>query len=89
MTDEKVLEILKSQYMIENASLKFHRESGGKVYIAETDKKHLLKIFGKAFFDNAKEAVNVMCYLEENGFPVPKTYYTKTNEPFIEFSIDG
>ena len=89
MDKDNLTVILKERYMIENASLDLLRECGGQVYIVNADKKYMLKIFGRAFSDNARKTIDVIRYLEENGFPVPKTIMNKDGEPIQAIFSDG
>ncbi len=89
MTEEKLVEFLHTQYGLENVTLEFLREGGSKTYIVNGEKKYLLKVIGSAFFATAKQSVLVTRYLEENGFPVPKTILTKTGEAIVEVSDSG
>ena len=84
MTEETLIELLKTEYGIENAALEFLRETGGRVYAVKGEKKYLLKLIGKAFADNARRSVAVTRYLEQNGFPVPKTVLTGSGEAVAE-----
>ena len=88
--DEKILQdILALNYGIESPSLEFLREGGTTTYIVHGRSKYLLKVIGSAFSDTARQSVSIMRYLEENGFPVPKTILTKSGEAFFETEIDG
>ena len=42
-----------------------------------------------AFSDTVRQSVSIMRYLEENGFPVPKTILTKSREAIFESEADG
>lgn len=89
MTEEKLIQLLQTKYALENVTLEFLREGGSKTYIVNGEKKYLLKVIGSAFFATAKQSVLVTQYLEENGFPVPKTILTKTGEAIVEVSDAG
>ena len=86
MTEEKLVELLQTQYALENVTLEFLREGGSNTYIVKCEKKYLLKVIGSAFFATAKQSVLVTRYLEGNGFPVPKTILTQTGEAIVEVS---
>ena len=86
MIEEKLIELLQTQYGLENVTLEFLREGGNKTYIVNGEKKYLLKVIGSAFFETAKQSVLVTRYLEKNGFPVPKTILTKSGEAIVEVS---
>ncbi len=86
MTEEKLIQLLQTKYALENVTLEFLREGGGKTYIVNCEKKYLLKVIGSAFFATAKQSVLVTRYLEGNGFPVPKTILTKSGEAIVEVS---
>ena len=88
MTEEKLIQLLQTQYGLENVTLEFLREGGNKTYIVNSEKKYLLKVIGSAFFETAKQSVLVTRYLEESGFPVPKTILTKSGEAIVAAS-DG
>ena len=88
--DEKTLQdILALNYGIESPSLEFLREGGATTYIVNGRSEYLLKVIGSAFSDTARQSASIMRYLEENGFPVPKTILTNSGEPFFETEIDG
>ena len=82
-------DILALNYGIESPSLEFLREGGTTTYIVNGRSKYLLKVIGSAFSDTARQSASIMRYLEENGFPVPKTILTKSGEAFFETEIDG
>jgi len=86
--EEKLIQLLKTQYGLENVSVDFLREGGCKTYIVNGEKKYLLKVIGNAFKDTAKQSVMIMRYLEEKGFPVPKTFLTKAGQAIVEVSGD-
>jgi len=83
MTEEKLIQLLQTQYGLENVTLEFLREAGCKTYIVNSEKKYLLKVIGSAFFATAKQSGLVTRYLEQNGFPVPKTILTKAGETLV------
>ncbi|MBR3469429.1 MAG: phosphotransferase, partial [Lachnospiraceae bacterium] len=88
--DEKTLQdILALNYGIESPSLEFLREGGTTTYIVNGRSKYLLKVIGSAFSDTARQSASIVRYLEENGFPVPKTILTKSEEAFFETEING
>ncbi len=88
--DEKILQdILTVNYGIESPSLEFLREGGAITYVVNGGAKYLLKVIGPAFHGTARQSVSIMRYLEENGFPVPKTILTNSGEAFFETEIDG
>jgi len=88
--DERTLqEILTANYGLESPSLEFLREGGGHTYVVNSINKYLLKVIGSAFSDTAKQSVSIMRYLEENGFPVPKTILTKSGEAVFEKEAEG
>ncbi len=88
MTEEKLLQLLQTQYDLKNISLEFLREGGCKTYIVNCEKKYLLKVIGSAFKNTAKQSVLITRFLEENSFPVPKTILTKASEAIVEVSDD-
>ncbi|MBR5179348.1 MAG: phosphotransferase [Lachnospiraceae bacterium] len=88
MNEKRLFEILKTEYEIENPSLEFLREGGGHTYIVNAQDKYIVKVIGAAFSDTAKQSVAVMRYLEENGFPVPKTILTKAGDAIFETTVD-
>ena len=88
--DEKALQnILTLNYGMESPSLEFLREGGTRTYIVKGKSKYLLKVIGAAFSDTVRQSVSIMRYLEENGFPVPKTILTKSGEAIFESEADG
>ena len=76
MDKETLSGILLSRYGIRTSSLRFLREGGGTSWLAEGDGTFFLKEVGPAFAGTARQSVSVMRYLEERGFPVPKTVLT-------------
>ncbi|MBO4749102.1 MAG: phosphotransferase [Lachnospiraceae bacterium] len=88
--DERTLqEVLTVNYGIESPSLEFLIEGGGHTYVVNSANKYLLKVIGSAFSDTASRSVSIMRYLEENGFPVPKTIRTKSGEAVLETKAEG
>lgn len=84
-----LLDILKLNYGIDSPSLEFLREGGSHTYIVNGKTKYLLKVIGSAFSNTARQSVAIMRYLEENGFPVPKTMLTKRGEAIFETEANG
>ena len=89
MNENWLLEILKTQYGIEEPSLKFLREGGGHTYIVHGKEKYLLKVIGSPFFDTARQSVSIMRYLKENYFSVPEIILTKNGETTFETLANG
>ena len=89
MNEERLLEILRTHYGIEEPSLEFLREGGGYTYVVNGSTKYLLKVIGTAFLNTAKQSVSIMRYLEENDFPVPKIILTRDGDAVLETEIDG
>lgn len=89
MTGDTLQDILRVRYGMENAALELYRESGGKVYIVKADRPYLLKLIGSAFSENAKRSADIMRYLEDNGFPVPKTVPTRSGDPIADVMVEG
>ena len=88
--DERTLQgILMVNYGIDSPSLEFLREGGSHTYVVNGKNKYLLKVIGSAFSDTARQSVSIMRYLEENGFPVPKTILTKNREAVFEIEDDS
>ena len=86
--ENKLIQLLQTKYGLENVSLDFLREGGCTTYIVNGEKKYLLKVISNAFKDTAKQSVMITRYLEEKGFPVPKTILTKTGQAIVEVSDD-
>ena len=86
--EEKLIQLLQTQYGLKNISLEFLRDGGCKTYIVNCGKKCLLKVIGKAFKDTAKQSVLITRFLEESGFPVPKTILTESGEAIVELQAD-
>ena len=84
-----ISDILTTHYDLEKPTLEFLREGGSQTYIVNGKGKYLLKVIGAAFLDTARQSVSIMRYLEENGFPAPKTILTKDGEAAFESEIDG
>ena len=88
--DERTFQkVLTEKYGVESPSLEFLREGGGHTYVVNGKNKYLLKVIGSAFSDTARQSVSIMRYLEENGFPAPKTMLTKSGEAFFETETEG
>ena len=83
------MEILRTHYGITHASVQPLREGGGQTFLVEGASSCLLKVIGTAFRETARQSVSVMRYLEENGFPVPKTVLTRSGKALAEASVDG
>ena len=86
--ENKLIQLLQTQYGLKNVSLDFLREGGCKTYIVNGEKKYLLKVIGNAFKDTVKQSVMITQYLEEKGFPVPKTILTKVGQAIVEVPGD-
>jgi len=86
--ENKLIQLLQTQYELENVSLDFLREGGCTTYLVNGEKKYLLKVIGNAFKDTAKQSVMITRFLEEKSFPVPKTILTKAGEAIVEVSDD-
>ncbi len=89
MDERPLRDILTEKYEIESPSLEFLREGGSHTYAVNGKNKYLLKVIGSAFSDTARQSVSIMRYLEENGFPVPKTILTKSGEAVFETEVEG
>lgn len=89
MPREELSDILRRQYRISPASVEPLREGGGQTFLVHCPEKYLLKVIGSAFRETARQSVSVMRYLEERGFPVPRTVLTRKGKALAEASIDG
>ena len=89
MDEKSVQDILILNYGMESPSLEFLREGGALTYIVNGNSKYLLKLIGPAFAKTVRQSVSIMRYLEENGFPVPKTILTKSGESFFDTDFSG
>jgi Ser/Thr protein kinase RdoA (MazF antagonist) len=89
VNEKQLLEILKTQYGVTGSSLKFLREGGGQTYLADGKEKYLFKVIGGAFLHTARQSVSIMRYLEENGFPVPRTIPTRDGAAALETAAEG
>ena len=89
MREEDLPALLRARYGLENASLEFLREGGGRSYLVRGAEKYLLKVIGGAFADTARQSVSIQRFLEESGFPVPKTVLTGDGAPILEVAEDG
>lgn len=81
--------LLRERYGREDLSLRLLREGGGQTYLAEGGEKLLVKVIGPAFAATVRRSAAVMRFLEERGFPVPKTVPTRSGEAMTELSADG
>lgn len=88
-TVSELSELLRERYGISPVSLVPLREGGGQTYVVEAASKYLLKVIGAAFGDTARQSVSVMRYLEEKGFPVPRTVLTRGGQALTEASLEG
>ena len=89
MDTRTLQKILTEKYGVESRTLEFLREGGSHTYVVNGKNKYLLKVIGSAFSDTARQSVSIMRYLEENGFPVPKTILTKSGEAVFETENEG
>lgn len=84
MEERKILELLCKNYGLRGVDIELLRESGGKVYgVNCKGQKYLLKISGSAFSETIRRSVDIMLYLAENGFPVPRIIKTNSDEPML------
>ena len=88
MTAEALAGILRENYGLDGLSLSFLREGGSRTYLAEGADRYLVKVIGPAFKATAGRSAAILCYLEKNGFPVPRTVLTRSGEALLETSLD-
>ena len=84
MDTETLSEALRSRYGIRTSAVRFLREGGGTSWRAEGDETFFVKEIGPAFAATARQSVSVMRFLEERGFPVPKTVLTRDGDALPE-----
>lgn len=90
MSEQALLEILRTYYGLEKVTLQFLRQGGSHTYLVKGEgKKYLLKVIGTAFSNTSRQSVSIMQYLESHDFPVPRTILTRSGEALLETSIDG
>lgn len=81
---------LQENYDIGVTALQFLRDSGGTTYTFEhAGRKYFLKVMKDAFAHTARQSSAVMRYLEERGFPVPKTILAKDGRTMVEAELNG
>ncbi|MBO7405239.1 MAG: phosphotransferase [Clostridia bacterium] len=81
--------LLREQYGLEELSLRFLREGGSQTFLAEGRTRYFVKVISPAFAATARRSAAVMRFLEEKGFPVPRTHLTRSGEAMTELPIDG
>ena len=84
MDTETLSEVLRLRYGIRTSAVRFLREGGGTSWRAEGDGTFFVKEIGPAFAATARQSVSVMRFLEERGFPVPKTVLTRDGDALPE-----
>lgn len=89
MSEHELAKILQNHYGLADFTLQFLRQGGSRTYIINGQTKYFLKVIENAFSTTAYQSVSVMRFLESNGFPVPKTFLTKSGEPLLKVSTDG
>lgn len=89
MSEYILSKLLQDHYGLKDFNLRFLRDGGSRTYIVDGQRKYFLKVIGNAFADTANQSVSVMRFLENNDFPVPKTYLTQSGEALLNTSIDG
>lgn len=90
MEEKRILMVLKENYDSGIEEIEFLRDSGGIVYIVKKGKqKFLLKIVKKAFRDTVCQSVEILSYLSENQFPVPKVIQTRSGARMEKITEEG
>ncbi len=87
--EKQLRDILRAEYGLGDISLTFLREGGSRTYLAEGPGKYLVKVIGGAFAATARQSAAVTRYLEEQGFPVPKTIRARSGEAMPAASMGG
>lgn len=91
MDDKKVLELLSKFYNINFYSIKLQREGGCiSYYVWDGSDKYFLKLIPSTFMNTSKQSLDILMYLDEKGFPVPRIILTKYGLSHIEVDdLDG
>lgn len=85
LKEKKMLDVLTKNYNIHFKSIELLREGGCKSYnVSNEDCKFFLKVIPSAFVDTARQSVNILRYLKEQGFSSPQVINTKNGHPYIE-----
>ena len=87
---QQILEILKTYYKINIITVEFLRDVGGISYIiSDNNQKYLLKIIKQAFINTCKQSIDIMIYLANQDFPVPKIIRTEDEKPYVITDENG
>lgn len=84
---QDLLATLQSQYPLPFRGVQPLREVGGTAFAVHGGGRWVLKLARPAFQDTFRQGVDVMLYLAERGFPVPKIVPTKDGQP--RFTYEG
>lgn len=84
---QNILSILNNHYNVKFNTIELLRQGGCTTYLVRSEKeKFLLKIISPAFMDNTKQSFNILLYLNNAGFPVPRIILSVNGAPYIEFN---
>ena len=82
-----ILAQIKSHYGNDYKELHMIRDWIGQVYEVTSDKKrYIIKIFRKEHKSQALQTIEVMTYLKDNNFPVPRIITTLDGNKYIEYN---
>ena len=89
MPESELIKILEDYYGLHDFSLQLLRKGGSFAYLVDGETRYFLKVIDEAFFSTARQSVSVMRFLETHGFPVPKTFPSRSGEFLLEATING
>lgn len=79
-----IAKILEKNYGIGVSGISLHREMIGFIYFIESDRGRLVfKLFRSLNTPEAEQAVEIMCFLQSKGYPVPPVIRA-SGKPFVE-----
>lgn len=90
MTTSDIILQLNHFYPLNFTNVELLREGGSRTYCAWCGKeKYFLKVIPFAFGDSAKQSIDILLYLEENGFPSPYVIKTISGRAYVEGQDKG
>lgn len=90
MQSENIMRTLKEHYSLLFTHMEFMRAGGTKTFIVHsTGEKYLLKLIPSVFMDTIRHSFDVILFLSENDFPVPRIILTQDGQPYCNYEDDG
>lgn len=87
--EQRILTLLINNYSMNFDRVKFYRKGGCISYVVSSGyRKYLLKVVSKAFMDTIKQSTEILRFLEEKDFSVPRIVFTIQGLPFLNFTTD-